>query len=47
MNSRKTILNNNIIKIQIIEKVGKVYFFTENGEQYEESLAKILKNKSK
>ena len=47
MNRRKFNINNNIIKIQIIEKIDKVFFSTNNGEKYEESLVKILRDKSK
>ena len=34
MNRRKFNINNNIIKIQIIEKIDKVFFSTNNGEKY-------------
>ena len=47
MNRKKININNNIMKIQIIEKIGKVFFSTKNGEKYEESLVKILRDKSK
>lgn len=47
MNSEEIIIDNNIVKIDIIESQGKVFFYTKNGVQYEGDLEEILHTRRK